>query len=277
MGQVALVTGANQGLGLALIKRLAADLDTDDVVYLTARNIEKGKAASWGLEGAVADVRVECLDVTEETSVAAVADTVAKRHGGLDVVISNAAARLYSNILQEEQIDVFIDTNNHGTYRMLKRFIPLLRPHGRFLVVASSFGSLLKLPQHLHQRFDVEASTLEDIETVMDTYAAAVKSGNARREGWPEWVNVASKVGQVASAKIAARMVEVDRPGDDILINAACPGLLNTDSSRPWFDVSLSPTPEDAAPDVAWLATLPPGTEAPKGELVQFRRVLPWT
>ncbi len=55
------------------------------------------------------------------------------------------------------------------------------------------------------------------------------------------------------------------------------PGLIDTDASRPWFaDMSQAQSPDQAAADVLWLATLPEGTTEPYGELVQHRIVLPW-
>ena len=63
----------------------------------------------------------------------------------------------------------------------------------------------------------------------------------------------------------------------DILVNAACPGLVETEASRPWFEeMSSAQSPLRAAEDVVWLATLPPGTTSPYGELVQHRAILPW-
>ena len=56
------------------------------------------------------------------------------------------------------------------------------------------------------------------------------------------------------------------------------PRLVDTDASRPWFeDMSGALSPDEAAADVLWLATLPTGTREPYGELVQYRKVLPFT
>ena len=112
----------------------------------------------------------------------------------------------------------------------------------------------------------------------MDDYAAAVKTGRAAAQGWPAWINPPSKVGQVAAVKVWARELADEATHRDILVNAACPGLVDTDASRPWFDdMSAALWPDDAATDVLWLATLPPGTREPHGELVQHRKVLPFT
>jgi len=174
-------------------------------------------------------------------------------------------------------VRVLVNTNNHGNRRMLVHFLPLLRKNGRFVTVASSFGSLRHLHPELHSLFDVERQSLDDIERVMDGYVDAVESGRATGEGWPPWINIPSKIGQVASARIAARDVAEQRPSDGILVNAACPGLVDTAASRPWFsNMSVAQSPDAAATDVAWLALLPEGTLSPHGELVQFRKVLSW-
>lgn len=89
------------------------------------------------------------------------------QHGGVDIVISNAAARIAADSPAAQQVAQFIDTNNHGTYRMLKAFVPVLNDGARFLV-ASLFGSLRHVSSQLHNQFDAEHSTLEDVECVMD-------------------------------------------------------------------------------------------------------------
>jgi carbonyl reductase 1 len=110
-----------------------------------------------------------------------------------------------------------------------------------------------------------------------DDYVALVESGEAAEAGWPSSVNIASKIGQVAAVRIAARLHHEEARSRGILINAACPGLMDTDSSRPWFqDMSQAQSPDEAAADVLWLATLPAGTAEPYGELVQHKAVLPF-
>lgn len=275
MDKIAVVTGANQGLGLALVRRLCQQCGDQGVVYLTARDRQRGEAAVQQLKEEGLSPRFHQLDVTDDQSVTALTAFLKQQHGGVDIVISNAAARIARDIPAAQQVSQFIDTNNHGTYRIIKAFMPLLNEGARFLVVASSFGSLRYLPGHLHHNFDVERVTLDEIETVMDRYVALVEAGQAEEQGWPEWINIPSKIGQVASMKVMARMMCDTAERRDIVINAVCPGLVDTDASRPWFaDMSSAQSPDQAAEGVVWLATLPAGTRTPYGELVQHRQII---
>jgi carbonyl reductase 1 len=276
MSRIAVVTGANQGLGFALAEGLAQRLAPGDIVYLTGRSADGLRAAAARIGAPVADVDTHVLDVRDGAAVGAFADALRQRHGGVDVIFSNAAARLTPNTPWTELVGPFVDTNNLGTTRMLRAFSPLLRPGGRLLVVASDFGTLNNLPESLHKRFDTDTMTLDDVDATMLAWRDAVLDGTAGAEGWPEWINIPSKVGQVAAVRVLAR----DRRDTDMphgtLIAAVCPGLIDTAASRPWFDdMSGAQTPTQAATDPLHLA-LDPVRPDTYGELVQFGRVRPW-
>ena len=275
--KIALVTGANQGLGLALVRGLRRALGEESVVYLAARDTDRGEAACALLQGEGLAPDFIQLDVTDAASVASAADKIRARHGGIDIVLQNAAARITRDTPQADQVVGFVDTNNHGTLRVIEAFVPLLRDNARFIVVASSFGSLRNLDPRLHSKFDAPGLTLHDVEAAMDEFARATRAGTAQQEGWPDWINVPSKVGQVASVRVLARANEGEFRRRGILVNAACPGLVNTEASRPWFaDMSKAATPDEAAQDLVWLATLPAGTQEPYGLLVRHRNPHPW-
>jgi carbonyl reductase 1 len=271
---VAVVTGANQGIGRAVVDKLAQVLGPGAAVYLTGRNqerVEQAKAEVAAAADTPATVVPAVLDVRDTSAVDALARELRGRHGGVDIVVSNAAARITPQRTRAEQVREFVDTNNLGTTRMLRAFGPLLRPGGRFLVVASAFGSLRNLDPRLHRLFDTTTMTLDDLDRVMLDYADLVETGRDRAAGWPEWINIPSKIGQVAAARIYAR----DRAGG--YAGAVCPGLVDTPASRPWFaDMSQAQTPEEAARDLVRLAT---DQVDPRftGELVQHGIVIPWT
>lgn len=275
--RVALVTGANQGLGLALVRGLCRALGGDATVYLAARHAGRGHQAVTLLRDEGLAPRLLQMDIAEDESVRAAAEEVKARHGGVDIVIQNAAARITKERPQAGQVAGFVDTNNHGSLRVIEAFVPLLRDNGRFIVVASSFGSLRNLDPRLHARFDGPGLTLAGVERAMDDYVTAVRDGTAKAAGWPDWINVPSKIGQVASVRVLARDREAEFRRRGILVNAACPGLVDTEASRPWFaDMSSAATPDEAAKDLVWLATLPAGTCEPYGALVRHRKALPW-
>ncbi|MER6814652.1 SDR family NAD(P)-dependent oxidoreductase [Spirillospora sp. NPDC000708] len=276
MGRISVVTGANQGLGFAVAEGLARGLAADDVVYLTGRDAAKIAAAAARIAAPVAEVRTRVLDVTEDAAVAAFADEVRERHGGVDIVFSNAAARLTPDTPWTELVGPFVDTNNLGTTRMLRSFSPILRPGGRLLVVASDFGTLRSLPASLHGRFDTETMSLDDVDAAMLAWRDAVTAGTAAAEGWPDWINIPSKVGQVAAVRVLARERRERDEADGTLVAAVCPGLVDTAASRPWFEnMAEAQTPEDAAAALLRLALGPFRPEA-YGELVQFGEVRPW-
>ncbi|GID93432.1 SDR family NAD(P)-dependent oxidoreductase [Amorphoplanes digitatis] len=275
MGRIALVTGANQGLGFALVEGLARELGPDDVVYLTGRDDRRVAAARDRVSGARADVRTHLLDVRDGAAVTAFAERLRAEHGGVDIVLSNHYLRTVPEDVPADVIGAYVDANNLGTTRMLRAFLPLLRPRGRFVVVASSLGRLRELPVALHARFE-QAATLDDIDAITVAWRDAVIDGRARDEGWPEFINIASKVAQVAAVRVVARGRRADDLAKDRLVVAACPGMIDTASSRPWFDMTGAQSAPEAAVALLRLVLDPETDPARYGELVRFGKVLRW-
>lgn len=139
--RVALVTGANKGIGYEIARQLGAVGDI--AVLVGARDVEKGRAAAARL-GAVP---VQ-LDVTDEASVAAAAKWIEQEYGRLDILVNNAG------ILAERgeppsatALDVMrrtYETNVFGVVAVTNAMLPLLRraPAARIVNVSSGLGSL---------------------------------------------------------------------------------------------------------------------------------------
>lgn len=277
MSRVAVVTGANQGLGFALAAGLADELEHGDVVYLTGRDAGRVEAAVERVAGARAELRGEVVDVRDGAAVDGFASEIRARHGGVDIVFSNAYMRVMPEDALSEVVESYVDTNNLGTTRMLRAFDPILRAGGRLLVVASTLGSLRELAPHLHGRFDTDVMTLEEVDATMLAWRDAVVAGRAAEEGWPDWINIPSKVGQVAAARVVARERRAAGRQEGTLVAAVCPGLIDTASSRPWFDdMSAAQTPAQASAALLRLALDPDVEQRFYGELIRFGRVLPW-
>jgi NAD(P)-dependent dehydrogenase (short-subunit alcohol dehydrogenase family) len=276
--RIALVTGANQGIGYALVEGLAARWSPDDLVLLTGRSRSRVAEATAGAAGAsttVARVEGRQLDVTDAGAVARMAAELTEEYGGIDVVVSNATARITPDLPQEEQADEFVDVANGGTHAMLRSFGPGVRPGGRLIVVASSLGTLGRLDERLHPLF--QDASLKEVESVVESWRAAVHAGTAQHLGWPEWINVPSKVAQVAAVRAVARERRETDLRDGTLVAAVCPGLVDTPTSRPWFaDFSQARTPAQAAAVVLDFVLADPVDPATYGELVRDGQVLPW-
>lgn len=152
--EVALVTGANKGIGLQIAKDLAARGLT---VLVGSRDLERGEVAA---KAAGPNARAIQLDVTDQASIAAAAERIRVELGRLDVLVNNAgishsgalqglsfqemlARALPSNVPLAE-VRACFETNVFGVIAVTQALLPLLReaPVGRIVNVSSTVGSL---------------------------------------------------------------------------------------------------------------------------------------
>jgi NAD(P)-dependent dehydrogenase (short-subunit alcohol dehydrogenase family) len=271
--KVALVTGATQGLGRALVEGLARRLTPRDTVYLTGRDAVRVADAVEAMPSDGAQVRGEILDVSRSTD--QFAADLKDRHGGVDIVFNNAVMRIGPDDDPRAIVDHYTQVNNFGTTRVLRAFAPLLRDNGRLLVVASSLGTLHHLAPVLHDRF-TGLSSLDEVDKQVATWRDAVRDGSVRGTAWPGFVNIPSKIGQVAAMRVLAEQRREDSAARGTLIAAVCPGMMNTPTSAMWWDVSTAPTPAQAAVPLLALALDPVNPEH-YGQLVRYGKVLPWS
>src|SRR4051794_6769592 len=97
MTTVSVVTGATRNLGFWLAQGLGQRLDAADTVYLTGRDAARVADAVERLSGTRAEVRGAVLDVADRIAVERFAASIAARHGGVDIVLSNHYARVEPN------------------------------------------------------------------------------------------------------------------------------------------------------------------------------------
>ena len=226
------------------------------------------------LTGAVAQVSGEVLDVAKRDVVERFADRLVARHGGVDIVFSNHYTRVQPDEDPAAVIDGYVEANNLGTTNVLRSFAPLLRDGGRLLVVASRAGSLRALAPALHPRFQ-NLHSLDDVDRAVCLWRDAVRTGRAPGQAWPAWINIPSKIGQVAAVRVLAAQRRADDLDRGILIASLSPGLIDTGASRAWLDMSGAPRPDEVAGPLIDFALRPDIDAALYGELVHVGREEP--
>jgi NAD(P)-dependent dehydrogenase (short-subunit alcohol dehydrogenase family) len=271
MNIVAIVTGATRNLGFSLAQGIAERLEPSDTVYVTGRDAVRVAESVRLLSSARAQVRGEVLDVSKQDSVERFAVLLAGHHGGVDIVFSNHYMRVQPEDDPAEVIDKYVEANNLGTTRVLRSFAPLLRDGGRLFVVASRAGSLRALAPALHPRFQ-NLWSLDDVDRAICAWRDEVRNRRAAGRAWPAWINIPSKIGQVAAVRVLAGQRRDDDLRRGVLIAALSPGLIDTGASRPWLDVRGAPGPEEVAGWLIELAFHPAPDERFYGELVHVGR-----
>lgn len=248
---MALVTGANRGIGLEIARKMkqrGAD------VVLGARDAERGKKAAveCGGEGN-GTVRAVQLDVEDEASVHQAAEWIERECGGLDVIVNNAGMAYKGNTFGPKEAKKTVDVNVRGTIRVCERMMklkPTDESHGLRVINVASRAGLLGIfkDQDLRHRFE-RASTKADVLQLMDEFVDSIGDGTYREKGWPDTMYGVSKAGLSAYTRVLAREWE----GKNVFVNAVCPGYCKTEMTS-WRGVK---PPEEGAETPVMLALCP--------------------
>lgn len=285
-GCLAIVTGANKGIGFNCVQTLCEHLGNASVVVLTARNEELGKHAVLELERQGHKPIFHQLDITSAQSVDAFAAWV-KEQGGCDILINNAgiAFKLSAPEPFPEQARRTVDTNYRSTRDMVEKFLPLMKSGGRVIQISSKSGQISG--RSGAARFLRSDLTKTELDQGLEDFVNAAAAGKVDECGlWHSAYGV-SKMGVTQYTRIAAR--DSLAAGQDLLIASCCPGLCRTDmtggnknkSVVSWlFWVAtwvVGKSAYDGADTPVYLALLPKKDfEAYHGRFVVGRRVEPY-
>jgi len=234
--KLAVVTGANRGIGFETCRQLAKK---EIQVILTSRDETKGKSAAEKLQSEGLDVSSYPLDVTNAESIEHLAQFIRNQFGKLDILVNNAAigldftGDLAGSIFQAKisTIQQTIETNLYGPLLICQALIPLMQVnnYGRVVNVSSGAGQLQEM-----------------------------------QSGYPAYRM--SKTALNSLTKMFASELE----GTNILVNSVCPGWVKTDMGGP----NAPRTTEQGADTIVWLATLP--DDGPTGGFFRDREAIAW-
>lgn len=232
MTRLAVVTGANKGIGFAIAQNLCKQFDGK--VLLCSRDVGRGQAAVDKLVKQGLSPVLHQLDITDPESIRKLKKTI-EDNGGLDVLVNNAAIAydVDSKVPFVEQATNTIKVNFFALVDICKELFPLLRPHARVVNVSSSAGMLSRCPdEKLRKRYSDPNLTVEGLCQMMKEYLEDVKNGVHEDKGWPRTAYGTSKIAVSALSFIQNRQFEKDSR-EDIVVNAVHPGILeHCDMSR---------------------------------------------
>ena len=215
--KIALVTGANRGIG----QQICADLAAQNIqVILASRDLQKGEAAAQMIRASQpqAQIVVHQLDVTSDASVNTLHDFVLKAYGRLDILVNNGAILIDDDVsifnLDIPRLQATLEANLYGPLRLCQAFIPLMQTngYGRVVNVSSEMGQLSDMGVGT-AAYRISKTALNSLTTI---FAAEVGRGN-------------------------------------IKINCCTPGWVRTDMGGPSAHKSVA----EGADTPVWLATLP--------------------
>lgn len=271
---VAVVTGANKGIGFAIVRALCKQFTGD--VYLTARDPGLGQAAVANLQEEGLRPLFHQLDINDMQSIRTLRNFLKEKYGGLNVLVNNAgiAFKVADTTPFATQVEVTLRTNFFATRDFCTELLPLIKPHGRVVNVSStvSVSALARCSEDLQQKFRSETITEEELVKLMTKFVEDAKNGVHEKEGWPNTAYGVSKIGVTVLSRIQARMLNEKRKADQILLNACCPGWVRTDMSGP----KATKSPDEGAETPVYLALLAPDADGPHGQFVSEKKVQKW-
>lgn len=268
--RIAVVTGANKGIGFWIVKGLCKKFDGH--VYLTARNEKLGHDAVKLLENEGLQPKFHQLDINCNESIKKLREYLLSNYGGLDILVNNAAIAYFytSTASLAEKAENTVKTNYFGTLNVCDQLFPLLRPNARVVNISSSLGKLCKLPGSLlRAKFSSDSLSKEELKNLMSQYVEDCKNNVYEENGWPKSCYNMSKIGLNALTFIQQREFNND-PRPDIVINAVHPGYIGTDMTN----FKGPGTPEEGAEAPVYCTLLPPKVAEPKGDFVWFDKTV---
>jgi NAD(P)-dependent dehydrogenase (short-subunit alcohol dehydrogenase family) len=245
--RVAVVTGANRGIGAEIARQLAE------------RGVRVLPASREPRDGFVT------LDVTRADHVAELARRLGDQ-GGLDVLVNNAGISLDG--FGADVARGTLEVNFHGAMRTTDALLPVMRPGGCVVMISSGMGELSGVRGRVRERFADPGLDRAGLLDLVESFVRDVAAGTHGQHGWPSNAYSVSKIALNALVRVLARELAGDPRR--ILVNAENPGWVKTRMGGSSAPRSV----KDGASTAVWLALLPEG--GPTGGFFRDERPIPF-
>ncbi len=237
---VALITGANKGIGLEIARQLGRQGVT---VLIGARDEGRGREAAGGLRSPGIDAYHVSLDVTDVATIAPLPALIERQFGRLDILVNNAGVAsgwdLPTSATPLAMVREVFETNFFGVIAVTQALLPLLRksPAGRVVNVSSGMGSLTGMSDPGYEFYGLNPLGYNASKTALNAFTVALAN---------------------------------ELKGTRIKVNSADPGWVRTDMGG----ANASHSVEEGADTPVWLATLP--EDGPTGGFFNSRQRMSW-
>ncbi len=240
MSTIALITGANKGIGFEVARQLGS---TGITVLIGARDNGRSDAAVAALKKEGIDARPVEIDVSNEASVMAAAKKISEDFGRVDILVNNAgimtemAAGTRPKDLSLETLKQTFDTNVFGAFAVIKHFVPLLKKSRspRIINVSSTLGSLTAMSDRGHPMHGVNFAAYNASKTALNALTVALSK---------------------------------DLAAERISVNSICPGWVKTDDGES--------APRDVTQGAGVIVTLATSGNPPTGTFVDENGSVAW-
>lgn len=258
---IAVVTGANRGLGLETAHALAL---RGYRVWLTGRDATSSERAASALRAEKLDVQAAVLDITNPSTI----DEFVRQMEGepeIDALVNNAGASLKG--FDARVAAATLDNNYRGAVRVTDALWKRLAPHANLVFVSSGMGELSNFSSRLRERLLAETLTRAQIEEVAEEFVTGVARGEHESAGFPSNAYSVSKALMNAFTRVLAR----ECANTSLRVNAVCPGWVKTRMGGSSAPRSLA----QGASGIVWAATLS-GSARPNGVFFRDGQAIAW-
>lgn len=251
VNKVAVVTGANKGLGYSIVKKLCEKYSGK--VYLTSRDERRGGKACEELKKLGFNPSFHQLDVSDKESVNNFVKQIREQNEEVEILINNAGILFLKDAPEPKtfQAEQTVFVNFTALVDFTEAILPFVKNGGRIVNITSSSGHLCRIPsEELRRKFQSETLTLEELKTLVNSYVEDVKQDQEIKE-WGDSPYVVSKVAVNAYTFMLHRRLAPK----GITVNCVHPGYVMSDMTRGGGSI----TPDDAADVPVRLALTPWG------------------